>query len=72
MDTHQETEYVLNNTRLMQQIRQFKQNSKKSNSNQANLSLNFDYILKNPDLIPQIQLLIETHQQKHHALSRIS
>ena len=72
MDTHQETEYVLNNTRLMQQIRQFKNNSKKLHTNQANLSLDFDYILKNPDLIPQIQLLIETHKQKHHALSRIS
>jgi hypothetical protein len=64
MDTHQETEYVLSNPRLMQQIRQFKHYSKKSNSNQANL--------KNPELITQIQLLIETHKQKHHALSRIS
>ena len=72
MDTHQETEYVLNNTRLMQQIRQFKNNSKKLHTNQANLSLDFDYILKNPDLIPQIQLLIENHKQKYHALSRIS
>ena len=72
MDTHQETEYVLNNTRLMQQIRQFKNNSKKLHTNQANLSLDFDYILKNPDLIPQIQLLIENHKQKNHALSRIS
>ena len=72
MDTHQETEYVLSNPRLMQQIRQFKHNSKKSISNKANFPLDFDYILKNPDLIPQIQLLIETHKQKHHALSRIS
>ncbi len=72
MDTHQETEYVLSNTRLMQQIRQFKHNSKKSNPNQTDLSLDFDYILKNPDLFPQIQLLIENHKQKHHALSRIS
>lgn len=72
MDTYQETEYVLSNSRLMQQIRQFKHNSKKLNSNQTNLSLDFDYILKNPDLISQIQLLIETHKQKHHALSRIS
>ena len=72
MDTHQETEYVLSNPRLMQQIRQFKHNSKKLNPSQANLSLDFDYILKNPELITQIQLLIETHKQKHHALSRIS
>jgi hypothetical protein len=70
MDTYQETEYVLSNSRLMQQIRQFKH--KKLKSNQPNLSLDFDYILKNPELIPQIQLLIETHKQKHHALSRIS
>jgi len=69
MDTHQETEYVLSNPRLMQQIRQFKHNSKKSN---PNLSIDFDYILKNPELITQIQLLIETHKQNHHALSRIS
>ena len=59
MDTHQETEYVLSNPRLMQQIRQFKHNSKRSNSNQANPVLDLDYILKNPDLIPQIQLLVE-------------
>lgn len=72
MDTHQETEYVLNNPRLMQQIKQFKLNSKKSHPSQANLSLDFDYILKNPELITQIQLLIETHKQNHHALSRIS
>ena len=72
MGTHQETEYVLSNPRLMQQIRQFKHNSKKSNPSQVVLSLDFDYILKNPELITQIQLLIETHKQKHHALSRIS
>ena len=40
----------------MQQIRQFKHNSKKSNPNQANLSLYFDYILKNPELITQIYI----------------
>jgi hypothetical protein len=72
MDTHKETEYVLSNSRLMQQIRQFKHNSKRLHNAQADLSLDFDYILKNPELITQIQLLIETHKQKHHALSRIS
>jgi len=70
MDTHQETEYVLSNPRLMQQIRQFKHSSKKSNPSQANLSLDFDYILKNPELITQIQLLIETHKLKRSPLSR--
>ncbi len=72
MDTHQETEYVLSNSHLMQQIEQFKHNSQKSNPNQPIHSIDFDYILNNPELIPQIQLLIETHKHKHHAINRIS
>ena len=72
MDTHQETEYVLSNPVLMQQIRQFEHNSPKLHPKQLNYAIDFDYILRNPDLIPQIQLLIETHKQKHHALDRIS
>ena len=71
MDTHQETEYVLSNPILMEQIRQFKHKSEQD-STKPNKAINFDYILSNPDLILQIQLLIETHKQKHHALSRIS
>lgn len=71
MDTHQETEYVLSNPILMEQIRQFKDKSEQD-STKPNRAIDFDYILSNPDLIPQIQLLIETHKQKHHALSRIS
>ncbi|WGV28423.1 hypothetical protein [Halotia branconii] len=72
MDTHQETEYVLGNSHLMQQISQFKHNSQKSHPNQSIHSIDFDYILNNPELIPQIQLLIETHKQQHHAINRIS
>ena len=71
MDTHQETEYVLSNPILMEQIRQLKDKSEQD-STKPNNAIDFDYILSNPDLIPQIQLLIETHKQKHHALSRIS
>ena len=71
MDTHKETEYVLSNPILMEQIRQFKHKSEQD-STKPNNAIDFDYILSNPDLIPQIQLLIETHKQKHHALSRIS
>jgi hypothetical protein len=58
MDNHQETEYVLNNPILMKQIEQFRHRSKVD----ANHSIDFGYILSNPELIPQIQLLIETHQ----------
>ncbi len=72
MDTHQETEYVLGNSHLMQQIRQFQHNSQKLYPNQPIHSIDFDYILNNPELIPQIQLLIETHKQQHHAINRIS
>ena len=72
MDTHQETEYVLSNAQLMQQIRQFKNKAQKISSHQPNHFIDFDYILNNPELISQIQLLITTHKQKHHALSRIS
>lgn len=71
MDTHQETEYVLNNPRLMQQIKNFRQNSKKSNSKPLDIGLDLDYILKNPELISQIQSLVAIHKQKHHALNRI-
>jgi len=69
MYNHQETEYILNNPILMEQIEKFNQKQQKS-STQLKYSIDFDYILSNPDLIPQIRLLIETH--KHHALSRIS
>jgi len=72
MDTHQETEYVLSNAPLMQQIRQFKNKAQKTSPSQPNHFIDFDYILNNPELISQIQLLIINHKQKHHALSRIS
>ena len=72
MDTHQETEYVLSNAHLMQQIRQFKNKAQKTSPPQPNHFIDFDYILNNPELISQIQLLITNHKQKHHALSRIS
>ncbi len=71
MDTHQETEYVLGNSHLMQQIGQFKHNSQKSRPNQPIHSIDFDDILNNRKLITQIQLLIETHKQNHHAINRI-
>ena len=72
MDTHQETEYVLSNAHLMQQISQFKNKTQKIYLSQPNHFIDFDYILNNPELISQIQLLITNHKQKHHALSRIS
>jgi len=71
MDTHQETEYVLSNAHLMQQIRQFKNKAQKTSPPQPNHFIDFDYILNNPELISQIQLLITNHKQKHDALSRI-
>jgi len=71
MDTHQETEYVLSNAHLMQQIRQFKNKAQKTSPPQPNHFIDFDYILNNPELISQIQLLITNHKQKHDVLSRI-
>jgi hypothetical protein len=72
MDSYQETEYVLSNSILMQQIRQFQHNAKKASINQLSQSIDFDYLVSNPDLVKQIQSIIEVHKQKHHALNCVS
>ncbi len=72
MDSYQETEYVLSNSILMQQIRQFQHNAKKSSINQLSHSIDFDYLVSNPDLVKQIQSIIEVHKQKHHAVNCVS
>lgn len=72
MDSYQETEYVLSNSILMQQIRQFQHNAKKSSINQLRQSIDFEYLVSNPDLVKQIQSIIEVHKQKHHALNCVS
>ncbi|WP_271253766.1 hypothetical protein [Pseudanabaena sp. Chao 1811] len=72
MDSYQETEYVLSNSILMQQIRQFQDNAKKSSINQLRQSIDFEYLVSNPDLVKQIQAIIEVHKQKHHALNCVS
>jgi hypothetical protein len=65
MNKHLETEYVLSNPILIKQIGQFQQTSKASLS-QTSPTIDFDYILSNSDLFSEIQLLIESHKQKHH------
>jgi len=71
-ENHSETKYVLSNPILMEQIRQFKSNSDKERALELENSIDFGYVQSNPDLILQIQLLIEIHKQNHHAINRIS
>ncbi|NMF56487.1 hypothetical protein [Pseudanabaena yagii] len=47
MDSYQETEYVLSNSILMQQIRQFQDNARKSSINQLSQSIDFEYLVSN-------------------------
>ena len=47
MDSYQETEYVLSNSILMQQIRQFQHSAKKSSINQLSQSIDFEYLVSN-------------------------